>query len=177
MQFLAGLSEAKSKNHKYEYGALMLQLKFDNWDNVLSSIDKEDLYDEEPGFGLEHEPHTTVLFGFHKNADIDKIKELVKVNCDDNITVKIKNISHFETEKYDVVKYDVESKTLNKLNSLMTKNFDYTNDYPEYHPHVTIAYVKKGKGKKYDKKIENEKVESNTFKYSSPDGSKTHFKI
>mgnify|MGYP003352094323 CR=1 FL=1 len=37
---------------------------------------------------------------------------------------------------------------LNALNKQLCK-FPYTNDYPDYKPHITIAYVKKGLGKKY----------------------------
>jgi 2'-5' RNA ligase len=66
------------------------------------------------------------------------------------IKITTKNITHFETPDYDVVKFDVKSKDLVKLNKLLTDSFEFTTDYPDYHPHMTIAYVKKGTGKKYN---------------------------
>lgn len=29
------------------------------------------------------------------------------------------------------------------------KELDYKNDYPDYTPHITLAYVKSGEGEKY----------------------------
>ncbi len=89
---------------------------------------------------------------------------------DEKINITVKNITHFETPDYDVVKFDVESEQMSKLNKLMTDNFDYTNDYPDYHPHMTVAYVKKGMGKKYDKKQKSIKMHGNKIIYS-PAGS------
>jgi 2'-5' RNA ligase len=48
---------------------------------------------------------------------------------------------------YDVVKIDVESQALRDLNAAISQAFEVTDTYPEYHPHVTIAYVKKGMGR------------------------------
>ena len=140
-------------------------------------IEKEDLYTEEPGFGLEHKPHATILFGFHKNSDVNKMKELLKKEAE-VIEVKLKKISHFEGKEYDVVKIDVESKILHTLNKIMRDNFDYTNDFDKYHPHCTIAYLKKGLGKKYDKSIEELKFTCNKITYSPPGtGKKTYFTL
>ncbi len=105
------LNEAK-ENHKFEYGALMLDIQYSGWEKILSLIDKEDIYDEEPGFGLEKEPHVTVLFGFENDSDFKKIKEKVKENQDGPVNIIVQNITHFETPDYDVIKFDVKSKDL-----------------------------------------------------------------
>ena len=73
-----------------------------------------------------------------------------------------------EVPANDVVKFDIISSDLDNLNKLMIDNFDYTNDYPEYHPHTTIAYVLPGKGKKYEKDIKNLNMESKELFYSFP---------
>lgn len=172
---LAGLSEAK-ETHKNEYGALMLSLDYKGWSDIISLIDKEDIYDEQPGFGLEKEPHVTVLFGFKNDTDFSEIKNRAKDSHTGNINITVKNITHFETPDYDVVKFDVESEDLVKLNKVMTDNFEYTTDYPDYHPHITIGYVKKGKGKKYDAKKESIKMSGNKLVYSpSSEGGKKHY--
>lgn len=177
LQSLAGLNEVKNA-HTNEYGALMLSIEYPDWNKITSVIDKDDLYDEEPGFGIEKNPHVTVLFGFHKDIDIDKLKELVKEKQKGEVEIDVKSITHFETPDYDVVKFDVDSKQLHALNKMATDNFEYTTDYPDYHPHMTIAYVKKGLGKKYDKKQEEIKMTGNHFVYSPPaDGKKTNFKV
>lgn len=176
IRFLAGILQ---ENHKKEYGALMLQIDYDGWDDFLKDIPKEDLYTEEPGFGYENWPHVTVLFGFHEDADIDKIKKLIKENCKESIEVTLKKISFFDNKDkgYDVVKFDVECDKLHELNKIMSDNFDYTNDYPEYHPHATIAYVLPGKGKEFSEKSKQIKVKCNRFCYSPPDKKKVYFTI
>lgn len=173
---LAGIiTEDKKKNHKNEYGALMLDIDYEGWDDILDMINQEDIYDSEPGFGYEKKPHCTALFGFHKTASVSKIKELIKEKQSGPIELEVGNITHFETPDYDVVKFDVHSPGMHKINKLMRDNFSYTNDYPNYEPHMTVAYVKKGNGKKYDSKNKKIKMQSNKFIYSPSEGSKSYF--
>ena len=172
---LAGIiTEVKKKTHKNEYGALMLDVDYENWDEILNIIDKDDIYDE-PGFGLEKKPHCTELFGFHKNASVPKIKELIKDKQNGPIKLEVGDITHFETPEYDVVKFDVKSSDMHKINKLMKDNFNYTNSYSDYKPHITISYVKKGKGKEYDSKNKKIKMQSNKFIYSPSEGTKSYF--
>jgi len=39
------------------------------------------------------------------------------------------------------------------MNKQIAKNFKYSNDYSKYIPHITIAYLLPGTGKKYVKNI------------------------
>ena len=76
------------------------------------------------------------------------------------INIKLVDVSCFENEKYDVVKFGVESNELTILHEWLKHSFDYTSDFPDYNPHITIAYVKPDMGKKYcdeltDKYLEN----------------------
>jgi 2'-5' RNA ligase len=139
---------------KFEFkGCVMLGLHpVDvSWKDILNKIDKKDLYEEEgEKFGLEDEPHITLLYGLELNPSI---KSQILNHYKENFpVVKIvgTKISLFENEKFDVLKFDIDpSKNLLKLNKHLTDNFPYKNDHPDYHPHCTIAYIKKGKGKKY----------------------------
>lgn len=178
LQSLAGLNEAK-ETHKNEYGALMLTIDYKGWDDITSIIDKEDIYDDEPGFGLEKSPHVTVLYGFNNDEDYEKIKQMIIDNHSGEIKIKVHDITHFETPDYDVVKFDVKSEDMVKLNKLMTDNFEYTTDYPDYHPHMTIAYVKKGLGKKYNSKKEKIDMSGTELVYSpsSESGKKHKFNV
>lgn len=155
----------QSDNSKNEYGCLMLMLNIPNWDKLLNIISKEDIYDE-PGFGLEKDPHVTVLYGFHDNVDVEDIKK-VTTFFKSPIDVKILNISKFECEQYDVLKFAVESSSLNKMNEIMSF-FPHTTDFPDYNPHVTISYLKKGTADKYLKELsdKNEYLKSKSFEYS-----------
>jgi hypothetical protein len=49
----------------------------------------------------------------------------------------------------DVLKIDVHSEDLHRLNTLL-KSLPYTDTHPTYQPHVTLAYVKPGRGKYYE---------------------------
>ena len=173
------LKEVKHSDSDYEYGCLMLDFKIKNWNDITKTIKKEDIYNKE-GYGIEHEPHTTVLYGFHSNEVTPKEIENVVKNKEsgkDKISVTIKNISCFENKDFDVVKFDIESSDLNELNKELSK-FPNTNDYPDYHAHMTIAYVKSGMGKKYVKKLKNEiTLKSGNFSYSYPPHEKMFFSL
>lgn len=51
----------------------------------------------------------------------------------------------FFSNENDVIKVNVEdlNGNLTQLNKLVKSNFEYQNDYPDYKPHITIAYAKK----------------------------------
>jgi 2'-5' RNA ligase len=92
--------------------------------------------------------------------------------------LELKNVSLFENDDYDVLKFEVNAKVLHEINDRL-KKFPHTNNYPEYHPHCTIAYLKKGRGKKYVKMLEGTSIEVTPSKivYSRPDGSVKYRKI
>jgi hypothetical protein len=160
-----------AENHKFDYGCLMLNLEIPKWEYLEKSFIKpEDLYTDEVGFGIEDKPHTTILYGFHDDEDTPaKLKKLLK--NEKGIEISLDAITIFEGDKYDVLKFDVQSDDLVRLNKLMKDNFEYTNSFPNYHPHMTIAYVKKGEGKKYCGKMkENVVYRSYNIVYSCPNG-------
>lgn len=165
------------ENHKYEYGCLMLQLENNiiNWDDVQSIISDEDIFEGE-GYGRETEPHTTVLFGFHEEIGTEDVKKIVAQECSGPLTISTSQISIFECPEFDVVKFDIDSDDLVKLNKLC-KELPHTCTYPDYHAHMTIAYVKKGTGQKYVRKINTTEMTSRTFKYSFAAGKNESWKI
>jgi hypothetical protein len=165
------------ENHKYEYGCLMSYFDIPIWNDVLKLIDDDDLYAEEDGFGLEHEPHATILFGIHDDkVNIDDIKnELIGI---DEIQVNVKGITNFsnDNEPYDVVKFDIESDLLHQLNKKMNK-FPNTNEF-DFNPHMTIGYVKKGLGNKYNGKFPSlPTVIGKHIVYSHPSGQKDRWEL
>lgn len=174
------LTEAKKKDHKREFGCLMVFLDVDTkkWKELQDMIKDEDLYTEEgdDGYGRETEPHVTILYGLHeeiKDSDIEKDIHKIK-----EPKIEFKNISAFENE-YDVLKFDVKSEDLTKLNKTFAE-YPHTNKFPDYHPHCTIAYLKKGKAAEYIKKAKDlvsMDIKPSKIVYSKVDGSKKTYKL
>ncbi len=180
-QYVKLFEQFVNENSKstYDYGCAMVYFDFPTINELHSQIDEEDLYTEEGDktYGLEDEPHATLLYGIHSdeiqdNEIIDKLKET------DIGKIILHNASLFENDKYDVLKLDAFNGKLHELNDKL-KEFPFTSDYPDYHPHTTIAYIKKGKGKKYVDKFKGNHFEvfPSKYVYSKPDGSKLEEKI
>jgi len=135
------------------YGCVMLHTNMRNWKEIhTGGIDPDDVYikPHDKSYGLEEEPHMTVIYGLHEDeVDPEVIMSVIKENMED-VTVTISKISMFENDEYDVVKYDIPvTKQILKYRKMFEDNFDNTQTFSEYHPHMTIAYVKPGEGKKY----------------------------
>jgi 2'-5' RNA ligase len=158
---LAGQNKPMIKeevSERIEYGCLMLFLNVPVWDKITSVIRKDDLYIKDNDYGIEKEPHLTILYGFHDEVTPEQVFDLYKSNVPlKPIEVKISGISIFENFDFDVVKFDVNSDLLAKINGIM-KELPNTSKFPDYHAHITIAYVKKGEGKKYIKPFEKERM-------------------
>lgn len=170
-------SEKINESHKYEYGCLMLKLDIKNWSDVLEKIETEDIYNKE-GFGEETEPHVTILFGFiDKKLDLNKLYDTIKDYK--NFNVSISGIDMFDNPEYDVLKFDIESEKIIELNSLCTKEFEYHSDFPDYHPHMTVAYLKKGTGSKYSDLLKDVQLNINkeTLSYSRQNKNKILFEL
>jgi uncharacterized protein YukE len=114
--------------------------------NFINSIPDELLYTEESGYGREDWPHVTILYGL-EDGNIENVKKIV--DTIQPFQILLKTITKFDTnEKYDVLKIDVSSKMLNYLNSQI-KQLPNQNQFPNYHAHLTLAYLKKGAGGEY----------------------------
>lgn len=171
------LTSLIKEERKYDYGCVMLYTSFPSEIIKLQdTINPEDLQDP----GLENEPHCTLLYGLHDTVTLDQIKQIVGQFKFSNL--KGHNPSLFENPEFDVFKYDIGypnkggeflHKCNGKLNSLPN-----TQTYPDYHPHMTIAYLKPGKGKQYVDYFK--KYGANEFitkpkhiVFSEPNGTKT----
>lgn len=142
------------KEEKVKFGALMLYFDIPKWKSILSNIRNEDLYDDGSGtFGKEHEPHTTILYGFHDDVTPEQMREAI--GDSKPFTVEAKNIGIFQNEKFDVVKINIKpSPELLELRKKV-ETLPNTLTYKDYKPHMTLAYVKSGEGNKYLKEFEN----------------------
>lgn len=177
------LLEKKGDTHDYGCAMLFFNINKRDWNKIQSLIDDEDLYEEDGDqtYGREDEPHVTILYGLHATVSDDKIKELVEEIKPTKLTLK--KISIFEAnEKYDVVKFDIIGESEGILSDMNAKfaKLPHTNNFPDYHPHATIAYVKAGTGKKYVQTLSAKEaivVEANDFVYTKADGSEVKYKL
>lgn len=93
----------------------------------------------------EDEPHITVKYGLHTN-DPAKVRKAIAECCDWTISAAVGEVSIFKNDDFDVIKLDIESDDLHRLNAALRDSLENTETYPEYKPHVTLAYVKPGEG-------------------------------
>ena len=112
------------------------------------SIPDSELYtdQDDDSYGREAAPHITVRYGL----GTDNPGELAELSKVGPITAKIGKVSIFETDKYDVVKAEIISDSMRAANKKVGELVDLPGEtFKDYQPHATIAYVKKGEGKKY----------------------------
>lgn len=153
----AWLNEAKERK-KETYSCVMLDTNIDDWkENHISGIDPKDVYVKpyDDSYGVEDNPHVTVLYGIHEDEiDPEVIYDFIK-NEMSPVTVTISKISIFSNDEYDVVKYEVPvTKQLKGYRDKLIKLYPNTQTFPDYNPHITLAYVKSGEGSKYVKELD-----------------------
>jgi len=147
-----------SKKERTDFGCLMYSLTYPKWSRLLSQIDSDDIFVDDYYDGLESYPHVTLLYGFHLEQDKQPILDFTSSLKPQSF--KLLQTSLFETDVCDVLKFDVELNSELKTAYEKALEFDNTQSFDTYHPHATIAYVKKGRGKKYITKNINKVVES-----------------
>lgn len=125
-------------------GCVMMAIDMPEWSDVCSIIDPADLHSED--LGIEPNPHVTVLYGLHSFVTSQEVSDVLKGFNPPNVAFG--KIGIFENEEFDVVKINVISQDLNDMHDAL-KQLPCKENYHEYIPHATIAYVKKGLGKKY----------------------------
>ena len=186
----------ESKHH--EFGCVMLEVPVSNWNEITSSIDTSDIYTkkDDSTYGIQKDPHITLLYGYDNSITPEMVKDVigdVRLNIEGDyddvsdrieierissepIEVEIDGIDIFENKDFDVVKFNVKkSFILQELHDELS-TMPNSNKFKEYTPHITIAYVKKGTGKKYIREYKH-KVKVDTVIYSMPSGKEVKFKL
>lgn len=167
------------KKATYDYGCAMLYADFPNMTELHEQIENDDVYvdPDDSTFGLENEPHVTLLYGLHEEVSVELVKSVIDYHKFGPFIAH--SASLFENDQYDVLKFDIkEADQLHSCNADLAK-FPHTTDYPDYHPHMTVAYIKKGMGKKYAEKLAGKEYSMNPTHvvYSVPNGEKHNISI
>lgn len=176
MQKLAGLITEEKQT--YDYGCAMLYFHFPEMNKIHNAIHPDHVYTQEGdrSFGLETEPHCTLLYGLHEGVTTENVEKVLDKYT--YYTCKAYNASLFENPDYDVLKFDIKGDNLHETNKDL-QQYPFTSNFPDYHPHMTIAYLKPGTGKRYVKMLKG--FEYNLAPqyavYSKPNGDKDKINI
>lgn len=178
MKYIKNRKDFLNESEQYKFGCVMIEVPVSNWKEICASIDPEDIFKVEGdrSYGLEENPHITILYGLHKEVTIDQIKQVLE-EFKDGIDIEIDGIGIFENKDFDVVKFNVvPTDSLQSLHNNLSE-LPNSNEYPEYKPHITICYTKKGTGKKYIRDWRYTVNNVNKLCYSLPNGSKEYFSV
>lgn len=127
----------------------------------------------------ETDPHVTVKYGLH-GEDPAAVRELLA--NEPPVAVRLGKSSFFpngESGSGDVLKLDVDSPDLHRLNKKIADAVPHTDTHPEYKPHATIAYVKPGLGEKYagDASLEGHTALIDRVVFSGKNGEKVEIPL
>jgi len=173
-------SEAVSTStaHEYDYSSSQVALDGDDMMRVRQTAKRLiDVNDIDPAEGLEERPHITVKYGLHTSDSTDLSKAL---QGEGKITATVDGVEIFENDENDVVVLRVSSPDLTRLNKKIADSLEHTDTFPDYKPHITLGYVKKGAGKKYAKiktDLEGQVFTFNAVEFSGKDGGLTKIKM
>ena len=177
MSYLQFIKE--STDHKHEYGCVMLGLDCPEWKEVTGMIHPDDVYHHptDDSYGLEDNPHVTLLFGLHSDVDDKQVEDVINKFKGQNLSLDILGVDSFTNKDFDVVKFKVNpTPELKAINQELSK-LPNSNQYPDYSPHITVGYVKPGMAQKYldpNKKL-NYKIKG--VEYSKASGEKINYPI
>ncbi|MCA1623676.1 MAG: 2'-5' RNA ligase family protein [Acidobacteria bacterium] len=161
---------------KHDYSSTQVNLPEDVSSKVLSVgktlVKDADLADKIDWNPRETEPHITVKYGLHTN-DAKEVRQILAGEKPFEVTLgKTSIFPAKEDANYDVVKVDIDSPELHRINKLIADNTKVTDTHPTYNPHVTLAYVKAGQGQKYadDNSLEGTRLTFNSIAFSDKNG-------
>jgi len=109
-------------------------------DVVYHNPDDTDLMNR---FGREDDPHVTLVFGLRTDAPLSEVEGFLPSRP---VSATLGNITKFSNadEPFDTVVIEVNSPDLSEANGVLKDAYEVNDQFPDYHPHVTIAYVRKG---------------------------------
>ncbi len=163
----------------YDYSSTQINLPSQLAADVIQwgedSIKDGDVYTtpDDPSFGREDEMHVTVLYGLHTTS-AEKVKKVLA--GEESLEIRLGVVSMFSTnDKFDVIKIEVLSPSLHKLHHMLARNLPCSQMYPRFNPHVTIAYVKKGRctGLLGSGAFKGKSWQADSIIFSSKSGTKT----
>lgn len=142
-----GIKASAPGSKDFDYSSVHVVLPKDMGDQLIAwgkkNIPEDTLDKEEGSSGYEDYPHITCKYGLHSDTP-EEVLELLK--DEKPVKFKLGKISLFKgkDKSPDVVKVEVTSPDLHRLNKKIADGVEVTDTFPNYVPHATIAYVKQG---------------------------------
>lgn len=133
------------QNQAYSYASTQVEITDANTLKEFGSLQKT--LDVDDVLKYEDTPHITVRYGLFDQPHMFESVRAAVQGAGYAVAMFL-HLAVFEQEEQDVLVFDVESSKLVALSDTlkMLPNFD---KFWLYHPHMTVAYLKKGTGKKY----------------------------
>jgi 2'-5' RNA ligase len=160
----------------FDYSSVQCDMPSDLAEEVIA-WGKKNIPDEDlAGNGREDNIHVTLKYGLHDHDPFELREMLADFGP---VDITLGETSIFENDEADVVKLSVVSPRLCKLNTLISDKFEHTDTHDIYIPHVTLAYVKPGYGKKYQgrKDFSGRKIKLEKALFSGNDNRKTELPL
>lgn len=147
----------KGINHtKHEFACAMLYFELPDIAYIHALIDDNDVYiGEDDTFGLEGNPHVSLLMGLHGCVSGEAVVATIQEYYIPEVCIG--NVSTFPSRDdcdFEILKFDVQCDILYLINEKLREVYPYTTPF-SYHPHCTIAYLKKGAAVKYVELLKN----------------------
>lgn len=140
---LGSLAEARS------YSCLLGNLPRDlggGVHEIFRQIHPHDLL--KPTFETDEQPHVTVLYGLHTHNPDEVFHQIRSGDAMRPVTMQIGNLDLFRHRDQDVLKLNIHSPEITHLHKIV-RRLPNSFTFPKYEPHVTVAYLKPGRGEKY----------------------------
>lgn len=170
----------------YSYSCLMARLPAELSDKVRAisaSIPDRYIFDDGSGeMGREDNPHVTILYGLHTEDPVEVQRKMASLPPI-QMTVGQMCSFHGNGRNHVVVRLAVEGEDLIRANRYVTSSFKVTNKFPNYRPHVTVAYLKKMIDEPYyyqrfyNDSLKGMSVVFDTLEFSTPSGQKHEIRL
>lgn len=135
--------QAVKESQSHEFASVQIELPSD-LAAIARSIGKD--IKSEDLISLEYVPHITIKYGLHTN---DPHPLLSVVKAENPIEVKFGRTEIISKDDTDVLVVKVFSPDLRRINARIKRMLPHTETYPKYRPHLTIGYLRAGRGNKY----------------------------
>ena len=125
-----------------ERAFVMIDLETPEFISEIHSLLPEEVIYTNECPGMEKETHVTLFpLVSNKTPLSGMVKYLPSI---EDIVIHVSGISVFRNEKFTVLKADITvDSQIHRLNSKLSEHFISESEFKEYHPHVTIAYLRK----------------------------------
>ena len=182
----ANLKQAQTKKVKQgDYSCLMALVPHDLAQEIVEwgvrTVPDDKLYlDEDGKLGRELESHITIKYGLLTN-DAKHVRR--SFNNEKPLKAKLGKVKHFQPPElpFDVLTVEVISEDLEKANKKVCDSFECAEGLisDEYHPHITVCYMKRDTAKEYigSDVFKDKELELDTLVFSPHKGNRTYFSI